>query len=334
MLYRLRPLIVRQRFARIRQVTSTIQTVTLVTTPDPVTEGSSTINPVTGTITFTPVFTFTGVVTYTYQVCDNTLPTSLCATALQQITVLPTVRANTTDAADDYNSTSQGVGLIVTASKGVLSNDSDPQGNTLMVTTTEPMTIVGKGTVMILDDGSYVFIPVEGFRGPVEFPYTVCDNGTPIARANATLHILVKPPIPDITPIITAEPNVMHGVINFNIIIKVTELLNISTSGTIIVLVPKDSRWNFTYNQSATSIGTNPVDNSVWSHSSDAIYDKFTTTSVIPAGGFSQFGFDAVWNAGYTMGTYSITSQITSWSGGENRIDNNVDAEKLDYFIY
>jgi hypothetical protein len=66
----------------------------------------------------------------------------------------------------------------------------------------------------------------------------------------------------------------------------------------------------------------------------DATHHIFTTTSVIPAGSFSYFGFNAKWDAGQTRGIYTITSQIDSWSGGENRIDNNVDAEKLDYFIY
>ena len=37
--------------------------------------------------------------------------------------------------------------------------------------------------------------------------------------------------------------------------------------------------------------------------------------------------------AGQTQGKYTITSQIIAGSGGENRIDNNVDAEVLDYFI-
>jgi hypothetical protein len=54
---------------------------------------------------------------------------------------------------------------------------------------------------------------------------------------------------------------------------------------------------------------------------------------VIAAASFSTFGFHASWNAGYTAGKYTITSQIVSYSGGEIRIDNNVDAEKLDYFI-
>ena len=32
----------------------------------------------------------------------------------------------------------------------------------------------------------------QDYNGPVEFPYTTCDNGTPKACVNATLHILVR----------------------------------------------------------------------------------------------------------------------------------------------
>ena len=164
---------------------------TLVSTPDPVTEGSLTINTTTGNITFTPIPSFTGVVTYTYQVCDNTQPTALCETAIQQVTVFPADNPNVTKASDDYNVTAQGVNLTVSAAAGVLTNDSDPEGNTLTVTTTSPITVTGKGTITFASDGSYVFIPVPVFMGGVGFPYMVCDNGTTVANAGATLYLIV-----------------------------------------------------------------------------------------------------------------------------------------------
>jgi hypothetical protein len=46
-----------------------------------------------------------------------------------------------------------------------------------------------------------------------------------------------------------------------------------------------------------------------------------------------MIGFFAQWNAGQTQGVYTITAQIVEGSGAEIRINNNVDAEKLDYFI-
>jgi hypothetical protein len=138
----------------------------------------------------------------------------------------------------------------------------------------------------------------------------------------------------DISPNITTSPNIMHGTTNFVVVVKITELNNSNTNGLITVLVPKDIRLSFNYNPTATLVGGYTVNNSAWSYnSSDPNYHIFTTTNVIPAGSFSQFGIDAVFAPGYTIGSYSITSQITSWSGGENRINNNVDAEKLNYFF-
>ena len=61
------------------------------------------------------------------------------------------------------------------------------------MTTTSSVSVAGKGTVTIAANGSYVFVPVPCFSGPVEFAYTVCDNGSPTACANATLYILVTP---------------------------------------------------------------------------------------------------------------------------------------------
>jgi hypothetical protein len=208
--------------------------------------------------------------------------------------------------------------------------DLDPSIPGVQIT----LVVAGEGSwVYIPSTGMLTFSPYAGFTtDPTPITYTLTEIETSLSDPAIVSVGYLR--YPDLTPNITAEPNIMHGITSFSIIVKVTELNMISSNGTITVLVPKDTRWSFTFNQSATTIGANPVSNSVWSHSSDAIYDIFTTTSVIPAGGFSQFGFSAVWNAGFTMGTYTMTSQIVSWSGGENRIDNNVDAEKLDYFIY
>ena len=140
---------------------------------------------------------------------------------------------------------------------------------------------------------------------------------------------------PDITTTITAEPNIMHGTTNFNLIIQVTELLYCCTYGTITVFLPKDSRWalNGPFDQTATMIGNTPVNNAFWNYSADESYHIFTSDAPIDCGLSSTFGFHATWDAEYMTGKYTITAQILSWSGGECRIDNNVDAEKLDYFI-
>jgi hypothetical protein len=126
----------------------------------------------------------------------------------------------------------------------------------------------------------------------------------------------------------------MHGITNFNLIVKVTELNIVSTTGLITVNIPKDSRWYLTdgFVQSLTIIAGTPLDNSVWTYSSDAINHIFTTAAVIPAGGSTTFGFMVTFNPGSTRGIYTVTSQLVSGSGGEIRVSNNADSEKLDYF--
>jgi len=167
-------------------------------------------------------------------------------------------------------------------------------------------------------------------------PYQVCDAGTPQACATATLYLTtLAAPRPDVTPIITAIPNVMTGVTQFNLTVRVLELNQVSTSGLITVRIPKDSRWGLAepYNPSLTILGNIPVNNAVWTFSQNSTHYIFQTTTVISAGSSSTFGIRAVCHAGQTQGQYTITSQIDSGSGNETRIDNNSDAERLDYFI-
>ena len=69
-----------------------------------------------------------------------------------------------------------------------------------------------------------------------------------------------------------------------------------------------------------------------WTYSEDDVNHIFQTSSVIAAGSSLIFGFMVTFNPGNTRGTYSITSQIESGGGGEVRVNNNVDSEKIDYF--
>ena len=134
---------------------------------------------------------------------------------------------------------------------------------------------------------------------------------------------------PDVAPTITAVPNVMHGITSLNIFVQVAELNHVDTSGAIVVKIPKDSRLTFTYNPALTVLGGTPLNNPVWSYSSDANNHIFTSSAVITGGNYSYFGFAATWNAGQTQGRYTITSQIVPYSGGETRTDNDVDAETI-----
>ena len=294
--------------------------------------GTTSVNPATGDITYTPNAGYTGTDTLTYQVCDNQTPAK-CATARQIITIKPVGFGNLTVAADDYRITN-----INTAATGnVKTNDSDPEGNTQTVTT-QNTTVAGKGTLVLAADGSYTFTPVNNYVGPVDYPYTTCDNGVPVACAMATLHILVRPTvfIPDLTPNITTIPNIITDTMNFNVTVRIQELDNAPTNGTeILVRIIKDSRITFTYNPGLINIGFTPVQNSVWTYDgSDPFFHIFRTSIVIAANGASTFGFVANFNpGGKTRGKYTMSSSLNSGSGGETKTNNNQDAEVLDYLF-
>jgi len=147
----------------------------------------------------------------------------------------------------------------------------------------------------------------------------VADGVNDITNANFGI---VK--VPDVTPIITVAPNVMLGITSFTITVRSSEINNVPTEGLITVRITKDTRW----------VIAGSFSDPVWSYSgTDPNYHVFTTSSPIAPGGYSTFVINASWNAGQTTGIYTITSQMDSHSGGEVRVNNNVDAERIDYFI-
>jgi hypothetical protein len=164
----------------------------------------------------------------------------------------------------------------------------------------------------------------------------ISDGHGGTATAN---EIITVTPVPDLTPILRLLPNVTHGVTNFSVIVDVTEVNRVNTESLITVRITKDPRWGFDWaaNKDLTQIGTIPVNNAIWTYySGDANYHVFTTSTIIVAdvskNGVLTFGFTATFNPGSGEGIATITSHIQEYSGGENRINNNVDAEKLYYF--
>jgi hypothetical protein len=285
--------------------------------------GTVTVN-ANGTLTYTPDSTFVGTDTIMYSTCDNQTP-SKCDTTLIIVTVNPTGAANTTSANDD-NATANGNTPLT---GNVLTNDTDPEGNTQTVATQNVTNT--KGTLVLNSNGTYTFTAAAGYSGPVEYTYTVCDNGTPSACDTATLHILVLPP--DLTPSITITPNILHGISTFNATVKVTELNAVNTNGTITVRIPKDSRVTFTYNSALTTLGFTTVNNSAWTYNgTNPFFHIFTTTNVIAARGSLTFGFFASFDPLNTDGNYTMTSTISSGSGSETKTTNNNDSESADYF--
>jgi Bacterial Ig domain/Secretion system C-terminal sorting domain len=159
---------------------------TVVITTNPM-HGTAVVDTLTGAITYTPDFNFTGQDTLYYQVCNNAIPAK-CGIGMQIISINALGSANTTSASDDYASTGKNSSVYGNVKK----NDIDAEGNGQAVVP-QVSTVAGKGTLTLLANGNYTFTPATNYMGPVSFVYTTCDSGTPPICVNATLYILVKP---------------------------------------------------------------------------------------------------------------------------------------------
>ncbi|MFI8380502.1 Ig-like domain-containing protein, partial [Leeuwenhoekiella sp. NPDC079379] len=177
---------------------------TVVTQP---TNGTLVFNP-DGSYTYTPNTDFIGDDTFTYQICDGGSPQA-CDTASVYIQVVPleTTQNDPPVANADTNTTEVGVSI----DGNVLSNDFDPDGDPITVTSnTNP----ANGTVVVNPDGSYTYTPGPGFVGEDSFEYTVCDNGNPQACDSAIVIINV---IPDAGNITNANDDAYFGEMNESI---------------------------------------------------------------------------------------------------------------------
>ena len=164
---------------------------------DQMTVNTTPINPVNGTVTIdslgnytvTPDPGFIGTVSFEYEVCDNGNPVA-CDTAIVLIEVI--------DVSNPNNNNVVGVAdHFVTEDDNpltgdLLSNDSDPDGDSLFINVV-PVTSPGSGTLVINPDGTFTYTPVPGTTGTESFSYEVCDNGTPQACDTVVVTIEILP---------------------------------------------------------------------------------------------------------------------------------------------
>ncbi|TSE09520.1 Ig-like domain-containing protein [Aquimarina algiphila] len=146
------------------------------------------IEPNTGIYTYTPPIDFIGVDTFEYTICDNGSPVA-CDTATVYIEVLPNGNpknnppiANPDTAITEINTPVNG---------NVLTNDFDPDGDPIKVTTTTVTT--QKSVIVIInpDTGTFTYTPINGYTGEDSFEYTICDNGNPSLCDTTTVTITI-----------------------------------------------------------------------------------------------------------------------------------------------
>jgi VCBS repeat-containing protein/parallel beta-helix repeat protein len=160
--------------------------------------GTLTLN-ADGSFTYTPNANFNGSDSFTYRANDGAVDSGL---ATVTITVNPVNDAPV--ASDDAYSTNEDTALTIAAA-GVLSNDSDVDGNALTaVLGTGP----ANGTLTLNADGSFTYTPRADFYGTDAFTYQAFDGS---ASSNiATVTITVNP-VADHIMVVDTATDIVDG---------------------------------------------------------------------------------------------------------------------------
>ncbi len=141
-----------------------------------------------GGFTYTPTQGFYGTDFFTYLVNDQFLNSNIVTVSLTVNEVIPAPTATA-----DFYSTNENALLAVPA-RGVLNNDADLRSRPLTaVLDSEP----AHGSLAIEPDGSFIYIPTEGYYGNDSFSYR-SNNGfldSNISTVSLTINEVIPPPI-------------------------------------------------------------------------------------------------------------------------------------------
>ncbi|MDC8013822.1 Ig-like domain-containing protein [Tahibacter soli] len=131
-----------------------------------------------GVVNYTPVTGYVGTDTFTYTIADG-----MGGTDTATVTITIGADGNRPPVAQDDTASTQPATPVTIA---VLSNDSDPDGDTLSVAS---VGTPANGTAALGANGAVTYTPAAGFTGTDTFTYTVSDGkgGTATARVTVTI---------------------------------------------------------------------------------------------------------------------------------------------------
>jgi large repetitive protein len=245
--------------------------------------GSTSLDTITGDITYTPATGFSGTDQFTYTVSDNFGLTSNVATVIIQVT------ANAPVAKLDTAVTPVNTPVVI----NVLANDTDPNaGGALIPTTIVIIADPGHGLTPMVNPGTgaITYTPDPGFLGTDQFTYTVNDNfGLTSNPATVTIQVIAIAPIANNDNTVTPA--------NMPVVIPV--LAN-----------DTDPNPGGTLNSASVTIVKNP------SHGPKPLVNPINgAITYIPDPGYSgmdQFTYTVSDNFGLTSNPATVTIQVTS----------------------
>ncbi|MDH5546946.1 MAG: tandem-95 repeat protein [Gammaproteobacteria bacterium] len=150
--------------------------------------GGSVTNHGNGTFTFTPAANYNGSDTFNYTVSDGNGGTD---TGTVTVTVNPINDAPV--GVNDTASTNEDTAVLT---GNVLTNDTDPEGDTLSIATADTTSVSG-GSVTNHGNGTFTYTPAANFNGSDSFTYTLSDGngGTDTATVNLTVNPVNDAPV-------------------------------------------------------------------------------------------------------------------------------------------
>ena len=128
---------------------------------------------------------------FTYEVYDDGTP-SMTSTATVTITITPVNDAPVAVADEIIVAEGGTVTELDSEETSVLANDSDPEGDNMMVNT-EPDTGPSHGTLTLNADGTFTYTHDGSENFNDSFTYEVYDDGTPSMSSTATVTITITP---------------------------------------------------------------------------------------------------------------------------------------------
>ena len=136
-----------------------------------------------GGFVYNPTFGYIGTDTYTYTICDDK---SACSTATVTFNVVNTTPVT---ASDTY-----AVHRRLSLDRALLSNDSDPDGDTFSIFP-EGWRTGAHGQLFLVTSGGFVYNPTFGYTGSDTYTYDVCDSWGGCSTSTVTFNVVNSAPI-------------------------------------------------------------------------------------------------------------------------------------------
>jgi len=150
---------------------------------------------------------------------------------------------------------------------------------------------------------------------------------------DADANMICDDAVSDMTCKFTILPNLCNGITEISHVVQVQELVGLSTTDTITIIVQRDQRLVFNYEQDLMQIGPFELSNSNWEYdNSNTSFHIWRHNTAVSGNGSSAFGFIGTYDPQGTTGNVAFTVTLLNGSGGEVYYVNNIDSETLSYF--